>query len=63
MGLYRCVLRNKEGSLLMEKYSEDIGEADLTWSCGSVEILKKGGSITFTYIDELGRVETEDGFI
>jgi hypothetical protein len=61
--MFRCVLRNKEGDFLSEKYGECIFDCDMTYFPGVEEILKKGGSLIFTYVGELGRVETEEGFI
>lgn len=61
--MFRCVLKNKEGDLLMEKYNEDIFAADLTWNEGVEEILKKGGSVTFTYVGTLQQCESDKGFI
>lgn len=61
--MYKCVLRDENGFLLMERHSEDVFEADLTWAVGSEEILKRGGSITFTYVGELQKCDSENGFI
>lgn len=61
--MYRCILKNMDGDLLMERHSDDLFEADLTWSPGTKEILKKGGSVVFTYVGTLQKCESENGFI
>jgi len=61
--MYRCVLYNIDGDLLVERHDEDIFCVDLTWSPGSEEILKKGGSIVFTYVGALQKCESDEGFI
>lgn len=60
--MYRIVLRNKNGDLLMEDY--------LTHLCPFIVqelslpgIIKDGGCVEIKWISRLQRCESEDGFI
>lgn len=61
--MFKCVLKDKDGYLLMECFGEDSYDADLMWHEGTSEILKKGGSLVYTYEKNLLRCDSEAGFI
>jgi hypothetical protein len=61
--MFRYVLKDKSGSVLMERFGDDLKTLKIEEYSALTEILLRGGHIEITYVGQLQKCTSDEGFI